>query len=367
MRVGSAVGDSSLPCCSASMLSARHHAYATAAVELPLSVVRFLLPGLCVPEMPAVIKSKYPWYVPFSAALVRLAEAHARGVPFDGEAAEVLRSECLSEITRAADDLAQFPEFARLHRQLASPRVGETEELKNALAIHAATHGVPLGQTETGALSTSQQAAKISGADKLPAWNSVEKLKTRKNAFRMVAQYKQAAKIDGKLHSQVSFVAATGRSTSSEPTLQNVPRDPRFRALIKARPGHLILSADYAAIELRIAAVLAERAVSDLRRHVKTFLHPKIQQLAISEQSFEPRFPMELGKAGEFTGKTYFGGGFRGPSFRSLTTVRNAHIYLVECAYCGKRFPRKRYSTRLRPHKDSYGNRCYGRSGYIAY
>jgi DNA polymerase family A len=64
---------------------------------------------------------------------------------------------------------------------------------------------------------------------------------------------------------QLTFAAATGRNTSCEPTLQNVPRDPRFRALIKARPGHLILSADYAAIELRIAAVLAERAVSECR------------------------------------------------------------------------------------------------------
>lgn len=252
-----------------SMLSAPHHAYATAAVRLPLSVVQFLLPGVCVLEMPAVIESKYPWYVPFGAALVRLAEAHARGVPFDLEAAEALRSEWLAELTRAADDLAQFPEFAGLHKQLASPRVGETNELKSALAMHAKTHGARLGQTKSGASSTGQQAAKTSGADKLPAWNALEKLKTSKNALRMVAQYNQAAKIDGKLHSQVNFVAATGRSTSSEPTLQNVPRDSRFRALIKARPGHLILSADYAAIELRIAAVLAERAVSDLRRHVE--------------------------------------------------------------------------------------------------
>jgi hypothetical protein len=42
-----------------------------------------------------------------------------------------------------------------------------------------------------------------------------------------------------------------------------------FRELIKARPGHLILAADYAAIELRIAAALAERAVSDLRQRIK--------------------------------------------------------------------------------------------------
>lgn len=102
---------------------------------------------------------------------------------------------------------------------------------------------------------------------------------------------------------------------------------------------------------------------------LKTFLHPKIEALAIAEQSFEPRIPVELGKAGEFAGKNYFGGGggFRSGNLRVSHRTSISRAYLVECAYCGKRFPRKRYSTRLGPHKDKYGNRCCGRSGYIAY
>jgi hypothetical protein len=102
---------------------------------------------------------------------------------------------------------------------------------------------------------------------------------------------------------------------------------------------------------------------------LKTFLHPKIQGLAIAEQAFEPRYPIELGKAGEFAAKTYFGGngGFSTRITRSVLRTTARHVYLVECSYCGKRFPRKRYSTRLRPHKDQHGNPCYGRSGYIAY
>jgi len=101
---------------------------------------------------------------------------------------------------------------------------------------------------------------------------------------------------------------------------------------------------------------------------LKSFLHPKIQALMTTEERFEPRLPVELGKAGEFTSKAYFGGSFRiGFSTRAHRRTSTARLYLVECSYCGKRFPRKRYSTRLRPHKDQYGNDCYGRSGYIAY
>jgi predicted nucleotidyltransferase component of viral defense system len=101
---------------------------------------------------------------------------------------------------------------------------------------------------------------------------------------------------------------------------------------------------------------------------LKSFLHPKIQAMSMAEQSFEPRLPIELGKAGEFAGKTYFGGGgVRGGTFAVSRQTRSTHVYLVECSYCGKRFPRKRYNARLRPHKDQHGNKCYGRSGYFAY
>jgi predicted nucleotidyltransferase component of viral defense system len=101
---------------------------------------------------------------------------------------------------------------------------------------------------------------------------------------------------------------------------------------------------------------------------IKTFLHPKIQSLANTEQTFEPRLPIELGKAGEFATTGYFTTSFRtGSVRRARVRTTTSRVYIVECSYCGKRFPRKRYGARLRRHKDRYGNYCYGRSGYIAY
>jgi hypothetical protein len=103
---------------------------------------------------------------------------------------------------------------------------------------------------------------------------------------------------------------------------------------------------------------------------IKTFLHPKIQSIKATTTTFEPRYPVELSKAGEFAGKTFFGSSF-GSAHRTARTSRRVsttgRIYIVECSYCQKRFPRKKYSTRLRRHKDKYGNPCYGRSGFMAY
>ncbi len=50
--------------------------------------------------------------------------------------------------------------------------------------------------------------------------------------------------------------AVTGRMASSKPSFQNLPRE-AIREMFLADPGHVILTADYSQIELRVAAQLA--------------------------------------------------------------------------------------------------------------
>lgn len=49
----------------------------------------------------------------------------------------------------------------------------------------------------------------------------------------------------------------TGRLSSAEPNLQQVPRDPFIRGIIGAQPGWCFVEADYSQVELRLAAMLA--------------------------------------------------------------------------------------------------------------
>jgi DNA polymerase-1 len=73
------------------------------------------------------------------------------------------------------------------------------------------------------------------------------------------------SKTTGRIHTRFDqAVAATGRLASSDPNLQNIPIRTELgraiRAAFVAPPGHVILSADYSQIELRVLAHLAQDA-----------------------------------------------------------------------------------------------------------
>jgi predicted nucleotidyltransferase component of viral defense system len=100
---------------------------------------------------------------------------------------------------------------------------------------------------------------------------------------------------------------------------------------------------------------------------IKAFLQGGMQQIENTDIKFEPRFAVELSKAGDNDNVGYFAKPF-GSSQPRVRAMRRARVlsgrkYTVQCPVCGKRFTRKTSSTRLNKHADGYGNRCYGRVG----
>ena len=90
-------------------------------------------------------------------------------------------------------------------------------------------------------------------------WRSLTKLK---NTYTDTLQ-EQIHPETGRVHTNYSLTGAqTGRLSSSDPNLQNIPIRQevgrQIRDAFVAEPGHVILAADYSQIELRLAAHMAD-------------------------------------------------------------------------------------------------------------
>ncbi|HEX3554716.1 MAG TPA: DNA polymerase I [Thermoanaerobaculia bacterium] len=102
---------------------------------------------------------------------------------------------------------------------------------------------------------------------------------------------------DGRLHTRFNqAVAATGRLSSANPNLQNIPvrteLGQRIRKAFIAPPGHLLLVADYSQVELRILAHIAEEteliraflAGEDVHRATAAIVFGSAPELVTAEQ-----------------------------------------------------------------------------------
>ena len=101
---------------------------------------------------------------------------------------------------------------------------------------------------------------------------------------------------------------ATGRLSSSDPNLQNIPRDSSIRGLFKADPGCTLIVADYDQIELRVMAMFSRDPNMMDIFHKGIDIHSGAAALvfnkSVEDVTSEER---QLGKATNFL--TAYGGG----------------------------------------------------------
>ncbi|EJF90987.1 DNA polymerase I [Bartonella tamiae] len=126
--------------------------------------------------------------------------------------------------------------------------------------------GLPGGsKTKTGQWSTSAQVLEDLAnaghelARKIVQWRQLTKLKSTYTD----ALPNYILKSTGRVHTNYSMAAtSTGRLSSSEPNLQNIPirtkEGRKIRAAFVAAPHYSLLSADYSQIELRVLAHIAD-------------------------------------------------------------------------------------------------------------
>ena len=223
--------------------------YAAEDADVALRLWRVLRPRLCAERLTNVYETLERPMVATLAAMER------RGVVID----PIMLSRLSGEFAQDMDRLeTKIFHQAGENFNLASPK-----QLGEILFVKMGLSGAK--KTATGAWSTS--------ADVL------EELAAEGNAFvRQILDWRQLAKLKstytdalpgfinpqtGRVHTSYSLASTTtGRLSSSNPNLQNIPvRNEAGRKIRKAfiaMPDHLLISADYSQIELRLLAHIAD-------------------------------------------------------------------------------------------------------------
>ncbi len=178
-----------------------------------------------------------------------LARMEAVGVALDLEALGVLDREFAAEITRLEQEI-----YVDVGHEF---NLGSPKQLEQILFYEL---DLPKGKrTKTGYSTDASVLEELRPAhpmiDKLLEWRVYTKLRST-----YVEALPNLLAADGRLHTTFhQAVAATGRLSSSDPNLQNIPIRTALgrrirRAFVAGEPDLTMLAADYSQIELRILA-----------------------------------------------------------------------------------------------------------------
>ena len=183
--------------------------------------------------------------------LIVLAEMEERGIKLNPEPLSVLSKKLekrLVDLTKEAYKLSG-QEF-----NLNSPK-----QLQHILfeVLHLDSRG--LKKTKTGISTADDELEKMIGThDLIPLIQEYRELSKLQNTY-VLALPLMINTQDGRIHTSFNqSIAATGRLSSTDPNLQNIPtrteEGKEIRAAFQAEKGYRLLSLDYSQIELRLAA-----------------------------------------------------------------------------------------------------------------
>jgi len=227
----------------------RATAYSAEDADVILRLWRVLKPRLVAERMTAV-------YETLERPLVSvLARMERRGISIDRQVLSRLSGDFAQTAARVE---AELQELAGEPINVGSPKqIGD---------ILFGKMGIPGGtKTKTGAWSTSASILDDLAeqghdfAKKILEWRQVSKLKSTYTDALPTYVNPQTHRV----HTTYALAATTtGRLSSNEPNLQNIPvrtEDGRkIRRAFIATPGHKLVSADYSQIELRLLAEIAD-------------------------------------------------------------------------------------------------------------
>lgn len=234
-------------------------AYAAEDADITLRLHRVLKPRLVAEHLVSVYETLERPLVPVLAGMERA------GIKVDKAELQSMSVEFGQRMSRFEEEICLL---AGVEFNVASPKqLGEI--LFEKLGLPGGKKSAKTGAWGTGADVLEQLAPLHPLPRKVLDWRQLAKLKST-YADALVDQINPAT---GRVHTSYAMaITSTGRLSSSDPNLQNIPirteEGRRIRRAFIAEAGYKLLSADYSQIELRLVAhVAAIQGLIEAFRH----------------------------------------------------------------------------------------------------
>jgi len=197
------------------------------------------------------------------AAYLALADCTARGVWVDSKAVAKAREMFDAAAAEARKKMPEFYRMTQLNKkgEVIDKPIPFNPQSNHHIADWLTEQGFHLPSTATGTASTAAATiAALPQTGSVLALTEYRKAKKAINAF--VKPYEEFASTgDGRVHPTYTVLrTSTGRTSARNPNIQQIPRDPVLRKMLSASPGRVLVSADYGAIEFRVAAWCAQES-----------------------------------------------------------------------------------------------------------
>lgn len=212
----------------------------------------------------------------------------------------------------------------------------------------------------------------------------LEKMKDKHPIINLLTEYRELAKLQstyvdalpklvnpktGRVHTSFNqTITATGRLSSSEPNLQNIPirteEGRKIRQAFIAGKGFRILSADYSQIELRVVASLAndEKMIEAFKKgediHRRTAAD--IYNIPLDEVTDDQRY-----EAKEVNFGVLYGMGAWGLASRKGMSRERARAFIEKYFYAHRQIQDYLAQTIQTAHDQEYVETLFGRRRYL--
>jgi DNA polymerase-1 len=226
-----------------------------------------------------------------------------------------------------------------------------------------------LSRTKTGISTAASELDKLAGAHPI-----VDLILEHRELAKLKSTYTDAlptliSKKSGRLHTSFNqTVTATGRLSSSEPNLQNIPIRTELGRQIRhafiAPAGYQIVAIDYSQIELRIAAAMSgdKKMIEAFRRGDD--IH-RLTAAEVFDVSMDKVTPDMRRKAKEVNFGILYGLGPRGLAMRTGTSYDEALAFIDKYFTIFGTLKESLEETIALAHSQEYVETIFGRRRYL--